>query len=58
MTDEDSLECLPHRYRHEVGRIYLSDRFINLEMVRDGFAGTMCGSTRPANSLALSARPE
>ena len=26
------------RYRREVGRIYLGDRFINLEMVRDGFA--------------------
>jgi endonuclease YncB( thermonuclease family) len=26
------------RYRREVGRIYLADRFINLEMVRDGFA--------------------
>jgi endonuclease YncB( thermonuclease family) len=26
------------RYRREVGRIYLGDRFINLEMVRDDFA--------------------
>jgi endonuclease YncB( thermonuclease family) len=26
------------RYHREVGRIYLGDRFINLEMVRDGFA--------------------
>jgi hypothetical protein len=26
------------RYRREVGRIYLGDRFINLEIVRDGFA--------------------
>jgi endonuclease YncB( thermonuclease family) len=26
------------RYRREVGRIYLGDRFINLEMVRDGYA--------------------
>jgi endonuclease YncB( thermonuclease family) len=26
------------RYRREVGRIYLGDRFINLEMVNDGFA--------------------
>jgi micrococcal nuclease len=26
------------RYRREVGRIYLGDRFINMEMVRDGFA--------------------
>ncbi len=25
------------RYRREVGRIYLDDRFINLQMVRDGF---------------------
>jgi len=25
------------RYRREVGRIYLGERFINLEMVRDGF---------------------
>jgi micrococcal nuclease len=25
-------------YRREVGRIYLADRFINLEMVRYGFA--------------------
>jgi len=26
------------RYRREVGRIYLGDRFINLEMVRQGLA--------------------
>ena len=26
------------RYRREVGRIYLGNRFINEEMVRDGFA--------------------
>jgi endonuclease YncB( thermonuclease family) len=26
------------RYHREVGRIYMGDRFINLEMVRDGFA--------------------
>lgn len=26
------------RYRREVGRIYLDDRFINMEMVRNGFA--------------------
>jgi len=26
------------RYRPEVGRICLGDRFINMEMVRDGFA--------------------
>ncbi len=26
------------RYHREVGRIYLGDRFINLEMVHDGFA--------------------
>jgi micrococcal nuclease len=26
------------RYRREVGRIYLGDRFINMELVRDGFA--------------------
>jgi endonuclease YncB( thermonuclease family) len=26
------------RYRREVGRIYLGDRFVNMEMVRDGFA--------------------
>lgn len=26
------------RYRREVRRIYLGDRFINLEIVRDGFA--------------------
>jgi micrococcal nuclease len=26
------------RYRREVGRIYLGDRFINMEMVADGFA--------------------
>jgi endonuclease YncB( thermonuclease family) len=26
------------RYRREVGRIFLGDRFINMEMVRDGFA--------------------
>jgi endonuclease YncB( thermonuclease family) len=26
------------RYRREVGRIYIGDHFINMEMVRDGFA--------------------
>ena len=26
------------RYHREVGRIYLGERFINMEMVRDGFA--------------------
>ena len=26
------------RYHREVGRIYLGDRFVNLEMVHDGFA--------------------
>jgi endonuclease YncB( thermonuclease family) len=26
------------RYKREVGRIYLGDRFINMDMVRDGFA--------------------
>ena len=26
------------RYKREVGRIYLADRFINMEMVTDGFA--------------------
>jgi endonuclease YncB( thermonuclease family) len=26
------------RYMREVGRIYLRERFINTEMVRDGFA--------------------
>src|SRR5580704_3204074 len=26
------------RYRREVGRIFLADRFINMEMVSDGFA--------------------
>jgi endonuclease YncB( thermonuclease family) len=26
------------RYRREVGRIYLGNRFVNMEMVRDGFA--------------------
>ena len=26
------------RYKREVGRIYLGDRFINMEMVADGFA--------------------
>ena len=26
------------RYRREVGRIYLGDRFINAELVREGFA--------------------
>jgi endonuclease YncB( thermonuclease family) len=26
------------RYKREVGRIYLGERFINMEMVRDGFA--------------------
>jgi micrococcal nuclease len=26
------------RYKREVGRIFLGERFVNMEMVRDGFA--------------------
>ncbi len=35
------------RYRREVGRIYLGDRFINMEMVRDGFAWRYVQYDRP-----------
>jgi micrococcal nuclease len=35
------------RYRREVGRIYLGDRFINMEMVTDGFAWRYVQYDRP-----------
>ena len=40
------------RYRREVGRIYLGDRFINMEMVRDGFAWRYVQYDKPGSSPA------
>ena len=40
------------RYRREVGRIYVGDRFINLEMVRDGFAWRYVQYDRPGEFTA------
>ena len=40
------------RYRREVGRIYLGDRFINMEMVSDGFAWRYVQYDRPGEFTA------
>jgi micrococcal nuclease len=40
------------RYRREVGRIYLGERFINLEMVRDGFAWRYVQYDKPGEFTA------
>jgi endonuclease YncB( thermonuclease family) len=40
------------RYRREVGRIYLGDRFINMEMVRDGFAWRYIQYDKPGEFAA------
>ncbi len=40
------------RYRREVGRIYVGDRFINLEMVRDGFAWRYVRYDKPGEFTA------
>jgi micrococcal nuclease len=40
------------RYHREVGRIYLSDRFINMEMVSDGFAWRYVQYDKPGEFTA------
>jgi endonuclease YncB( thermonuclease family) len=40
------------RYRREVGRIYFGDRFINLEMVREGMAWRYARFDRPGEFSA------
>jgi micrococcal nuclease len=40
------------RYRREVGRIYLGERFINAEMVRDGFAWRYVTYDKPGEFTA------
>jgi len=43
------------RYRREVGRIYLGERFINMEMVRDGFAWRYVTYDKPGEFTAAEA---
>jgi endonuclease YncB( thermonuclease family) len=43
------------RYRREVGRIYLGKRFINMEMVRDGFAWRYVQYDKPGEFTAAEA---
>jgi micrococcal nuclease len=43
------------RYRREVGRIYLGERFINMEMVRDGFAWRYVQYDKPGEFAAVEA---
>lgn len=40
------------RYHREVGRIYLGDRFINMEMVKDGFAWRYVQYDKPGEFTA------
>jgi micrococcal nuclease len=40
------------RYHREVGRIFLSERFINMEMVRDGFAWRYVQYDKPGEFTA------
>jgi hypothetical protein len=40
------------RYHREVGRIFLGERFINLEMVRDGFAWRYVQYDKPGEFTA------
>jgi endonuclease YncB( thermonuclease family) len=40
------------RYHREVGRIFLGDRFINMEMVRDGFAWRYVTYDKPGEFTA------
>ena len=44
------------RYHREVGRIYLGDRFINMEMVRDGFAWRYVRYDKPGEFTAADAQ--
>jgi endonuclease YncB( thermonuclease family) len=43
------------RYRREVGRIYLGERFINMEMVTDGFAWRYVQYDKPGEFTAAEA---
>lgn len=43
------------RYKREVGRIYLGDRFINIELVRDGFAWRYVQYDKPGEFTAAEA---
>jgi micrococcal nuclease len=40
------------RYRREVGRIFLADRFVNMEMVGDGFAWRYVQYDKPGEFTA------
>src|SRR5580692_4705149 len=40
------------RYHREVGRIFLGDRFVNMEMVRDGFAWRYVQYDKPGEFTA------
>jgi endonuclease YncB( thermonuclease family) len=40
------------RYKRQVGRIYLGERFINMEMVRDGFAWRYVQYDKPGEFIA------
>ena len=43
------------RYKSEVGRIYLGERFINMEMIRDGFAWRYIQYDNPGEFTAAEA---
>jgi micrococcal nuclease len=43
------------RYRRQVGRIYLGNRFVNMEMVRDGFARRYVTYDKPGEFTAAEA---
>src|SRR5580692_7249710 len=43
------------RYKREVGRIFLGERFVNLEMVRDGFAWRYVTYDKPGEFTAAEA---
>jgi endonuclease YncB( thermonuclease family) len=43
------------RYQREVGRIFLGDRFVNMEMVRDSFAWRYVTYDRPGEFTAAEA---
>jgi endonuclease YncB( thermonuclease family) len=43
------------RYHREVGRIFLGDRFVNMEMVRDGFAWRYVQYDKPGEFRAAEA---
>jgi endonuclease YncB( thermonuclease family) len=43
------------RYHREVGRIFLGERFVNMEMVRDGFAWRYVQYDKPGEFTAAEA---